>query len=90
MGDGVVESIEASPYAPQELPSQVAATLGGAALQSGEPVYRIAVRLDRQTIVTYGDEHPLRSGMVFEADIIQDRRRLIEWLLEPVYGLAGR
>lgn len=90
MGEGVVAAIEKSPYAPQELPSQVIATLGPGALQGGEPVYRIAVALDAQTIDTYGLRQSLRSGMVFEADVIQDRRRLYEWLLEPIYGIAGR
>ena len=89
MGDGVVASIEKSPYAPQELPSQVVATLGTTA-RGAEPVYRIVVRLDRQVVRAYGHDQPLRPGMVFEADIVQDRRRLIEWLLEPIYGLAAQ
>ena len=90
MGEGVVDAIEKSPYAPQELSSQVVATLGPGALQGGESVYRIVVALDRQTIDTYGQPQALRPGMVFEADVIQDRRRLYEWLLEPIYGLVGR
>lgn len=88
MGEGVVASIERSPYAPQELPAHVAAVVG--APLGGEPVYRIAVTLDRQTIDTYAKPQPLRSGMAFEADVIQDRRRLHEWLFEPIYGLVGR
>ena len=90
MGEGVVETIEKSPYAPQELPTQVIATLGAGALQGAEPVYRVVVKLDAQTIDTYGQSQPLKSGMVFDADVIQDTRRLYEWLLEPVYGLRGR
>jgi membrane fusion protein len=90
VGDGIVQSVETSPYAPQELPSQVAATLGATASQGVEPVYRIVVALDRQTVRADGREHALRPGMIFEADVVQDRRRLIEWLLEPVFGLAGR
>ena len=90
MGSGVVESIEQSPYAPQELPSQVIATLGASAAFGSEPVYRIVVRLDAQTIETYGRRQALKPGMVFVADVIQDRRRLYEWLLEPIYGLTGR
>ncbi len=90
MGDGVVASIESGPYAPQELPPQVAAVLGGAALQGAEPVYRVVVRLDRQTIRVYGRDRPLRPGLLLEADIVEDRRRLFEWLLEPIYGLVGR
>lgn len=90
MGEGVVEAIEQSPYAPQELPAHVVATLGAAALQGAEPVYRIVVKIDAQAIDVYGQPAALRPGMVFEADVIQDRRRLFEWLLEPVFGWVGR
>jgi len=90
MGTGVVETIEQSPYALQELPPRVAATLGNAALNGGEPVYRIVVALRDQRIDAYGHAKPLRPGMVFEADVIEDRRRLYQWLFEPIYGLAGR
>lgn len=54
----------------------------------GEPVYRIVVQLERQTIAVYDAELPFISGMTLEADILQDRRRLIEWVLEPIIGLA--
>ena len=90
MGEGTVETVEQSPYAPQDLPTQVAATLGHNALAGAEPVYRIVVRIDAQSVDADGRVRPLRPGMVFEADVIQDRRRLIEWLLEPVYGFAAR
>jgi membrane fusion protein len=90
MGSGVVDAIEKSPYAPQELSTQVIASLGSMTLQTNEPLYRIVVALDEQTIATYGRAQTLRPGMLFEADVIQDRRKLYEWLLEPIYGLAGR
>jgi membrane fusion protein len=28
--------------------------------------------------------------MQLEADVMQDRRRLIEWVFEPLLGLRGR
>lgn len=90
IAEGVVGAVELSPYAPQELPSQVIATLGPGALQGSEPVYRIVVDIERQSIEVYGKPQPLRPGMVFEADVLQDRRRLVEWLFEPLYGLVGR
>ena len=90
MGGGVVGAIEKSPYAPQELSTQAIATLGPAAVQGGEAVYRIRVAIDAQTVETYGRRQSLRPGMVLEADVIQDRRRLYEWLFEPIYGLVGR
>ena len=57
---------------------------------SGEPLYRITVSLDRQSVLAYGDTQPLSPGMQLEADVRLDRRRLIEWIFEPVLGIAGR
>ena len=33
---------------------------------------------------------PLAAGMQLEADVLLERRRLVEWLFEPVLGMAGR
>ncbi|KAG9561739.1 hypothetical protein KCV01_g21076, partial [Aureobasidium melanogenum] len=52
-----------------------------------EPRYRVEVVLDSQSIMAYGRSESLRPGMTLDADILLDRRRLIEWVLEPVYGL---
>ena len=69
--------------------------LAGLPLQAGaagntEPLYRITVQLDQQTVAAYGQAQPLSPGMQLEADVLLDRRRLIEWLFEPVLGIAGR
>ena len=55
-----------------------------------EPVYRLQAKLDQQIIQGYGKEFNLKSGMLFDADIILDRRSLIEWILDPIYSLSGR
>jgi len=57
---------------------------------SREPLYRIKAALDSQTIRAYGEAEPLQAGMQLEADILLDRRRLIEWIFEPLLSLAGR
>ncbi len=57
---------------------------------SREPLYRIKVELSAQSISAYGREEPLQPGMQVEADIRLDRRRLIEWIFEPLLSLAGR
>jgi len=57
---------------------------------SREPVYRIRVALEGQAIRAYGRLEPLQPGMQLEADILLDRRRLIEWIFEPLLSLAGR
>lgn len=55
-----------------------------------EPVYRVDVKLDRQTVAALGQEYPLRSGMLVNADILLERRSLLEWIFEPVIQLRGR
>lgn len=55
-----------------------------------EPVYRLKAKLDEQQIKAYGKSFALKSGMLFEADIMLEQRSLIQWLLEPIYSLNGR
>ncbi|WP_449468469.1 HlyD family secretion protein [Stenotrophomonas humi] len=55
----------------------------------GEPFYRVTVRLKQQFVVAYGKAEPLKPGMLLEADVMGERRRLIEWIFEPLYSLRG-
>ncbi|HEX6997070.1 MAG TPA: HlyD family efflux transporter periplasmic adaptor subunit [Gammaproteobacteria bacterium] len=55
-----------------------------------EPVYRVVVELDEQTIDVYGEPHALRAGMRVEADVKLETRRLYEWVLEPLYAMKVR
>jgi membrane fusion protein len=55
-----------------------------------EPVYRIDVRLDRQTVAAGGQEIALRPGMLVNADILLEKRTVFEWVFEPVLELRGR
>jgi membrane fusion protein len=55
-----------------------------------EPVYKVSVALDKQTVSAYGKELKLQAGMILDADIIIDKRSLIQWLLAPVYSLLGQ
>jgi len=55
-----------------------------------EPVYRVAVTLDQQTVSALGQTVPLRSGMLVNADILLEKRSLFEWIFEPVMQLRGR
>ena len=75
------------------LPANEISVLGnpsGSSSQNSEPLYRIVVELESQTINAYGQELPLQAGMLLEADILQDRRHLYEWVLEPLYSLTGK
>lgn len=57
---------------------------------NGEPLYRVLVQLDSQAIRAYGKAEPLRPGMLLDADILGARRKLYEWVLEPLYSVTGR
>ncbi len=89
MGSGKVVSVTQSPYGLAELPSHVAMALQSEALPQAL-YYRVTVELDRQSIALEGREQPLKAGMVLEADIVQDTRRLYEWALEPIYSVTGK
>jgi membrane fusion protein len=89
MGEGEVIEVSKSPYAVQELPTHVAATMQSLA-QAGDPVYRVTVKLKTQHINAYGNSHTLKPGMLAEADIVQDTRKLCEWALEPIFSVSGK
>lgn len=57
---------------------------------SGEPVYRIRLTLDTQDVLAYGKALPLKSGMLVDASILLEQRRLYEWVLEPLFSISGR
>lgn len=78
---GHVLEISRSATAPSEL-----TTLLGRSVT--EPLYRVLVQLDEQTVNAYGKPESLKPGMTVNADILLERRRLIEWLLEPIYGVT--
>lgn len=55
-----------------------------------EAVYRVKVALASQSVPVSGRPEPLQAGMLVQADILLERRRAIEWMFEPLIGLAGR
>ena len=59
-------------------------------LPLAEPAYRVIVTLDSQSVKAYGRDVVLQPGMLLDANIQLDRRRLYQWLLDPLYSLRGR
>jgi membrane fusion protein len=41
-------------------------------------------------VSAYGQDISLVPGMQLDADVLLDRRRLVEWIFEPLLGLGGR
>ena len=40
-------------------------------------------------VLTYGERRPIEAGMQVEADIALDRRRLYQWLFDPLASLGS-
>ena len=55
-----------------------------------EQQYRVLVSLDKQTISAYSQNEKLKPGMALDADFIVDKRRLYEWVLEPIFALGHK
>ena len=83
--EGVVDTVSRSAVGPAEL-----ASLPGAPVTTTEPVFAIQVRLQRDTIEANGQARALQAGMLLEADILQERRQLYEWMLEPLFSVTRR
>jgi membrane fusion protein len=82
--DGEVAQVSRVALAPAELPPQFALPM------PPEPLYRVTVRLAAPHVMAYGHAQPLTAGMQLEADVMQDRRRLIEWVFEPLIALGRK
>lgn len=82
-----VREVATTSVRPEELPTSAAAMPGAA---QSEPVYRIRLELDQQNVRAYGEAMPLRSGMLVDASVMLERRKLYEWVLEPLFSISGR
>jgi membrane fusion protein len=75
-------------------PTELAAVPQLARPAPGEPLYRVTVRLAQQQVqvgpLVGSLPRPLLAGMQVDADVLLEKRRLIEWLFEPVLGWARR
>ncbi len=91
-----VIEVSRTPFAPNELPQQLATTILSNAQQningfnSNEALYRIRLQLDKQSVLAYGQPQTLKPGMTLEADVVQDQRKIWEWILEPALALQQR
>lgn len=88
---GKVVEISSSSIRPQHVAAQgryLGPLLDGTGAR--EPLYRIVVELPAQTVTLDGRTHVLRHGMTVDADVLLRRRRIIDWMLDPVYSAARR
>ncbi|KQO63375.1 secretion protein HlyD [Methylobacterium sp. Leaf469] len=55
-----------------------------------QSAYRIEIRPDRPDVDAYGERIPVKIGSTLSADIVVERRRLLDWVLDPIRALRGR
>lgn len=84
--EGRVLQVSRTPLAAGELAAQPLS--GAQAGRPGEAMFRITVALDDPAAGRW--PQPLVAGMRLQADVLLERRRLIEWLFEPLFGLTKR
>ncbi len=98
-GQRVQLRYEAFPYERFGQYGGVIETVGSSAWMAGEhlgpltltePVYRIIVKLDEQHVEANNQTLALRSGMLVSADLLMERRTLLEWLFQPLLQLKQR
>jgi membrane fusion protein len=81
---GHVLQVSRTPLAPSELAALALPALA-TNVAGGEPLFRITVGLDAAESAM-----SLAPGMRLQADVLLERRRLVEWLFEPILGLRSR
>jgi len=82
-----IREIAITSVRPEELPISAGGIPG---IAQSEPVYRIRLKLNHQTVQAYGVPMPLRSGMLVDASVMLEKRRLYEWVFEPLLSISGR
>ncbi len=79
---GKVLSVSEAVLAPTEIP------VPGLVLK--DPAFRVRTSISRDFVEAYGLRRKLQPGMLLDADIVIDRRSLIEWILDPIYAVGRR
>ena len=83
---GTVSSVSAADVPSQDLASPAATPLP----TDKRTTFRVLVALEKDSIEAYGSTLKLKPGQTLAADIELDRRRLIEWMFDPLYALGKR
>lgn len=85
---GRIKYVTPTPVAPSDLPSGQAQALLSA-MNTNEPLYKVTVELQSTEIRAFGVSHAVRPGMAIEADILQERRSIWEFIMEPFLAIRG-
>jgi membrane fusion protein len=82
---GRVLRVSLTPYQTADLPHQLSDVL-----DPNRTYYKAIVELEQQHIETNGKQRALKPGLVLEADLMLEKRKLYEWLLAPIYSFTRK
>ncbi|WP_158250067.1 MULTISPECIES: HlyD family secretion protein [unclassified Pseudomonas] len=72
------------------LSKEISTAVGLDNAESAAALFKVTIELDQQWVEVYGVRQALIPGMLVEASIILENRKLYEWALEPVISVTGR
>lgn len=75
---------------PGASPAVAAGANGAQAAAASQSIYRVEVKPDKDTVFAYGQEQPIAIGSTLTAEIVVERRRLIDWVIDPIRAMEGR
>lgn len=58
-------------------------------IRLGEPYYKIKAELKKTYVFAYGNKAKLNHGMTFTAIITGEKKKIWQWILDPIYSYYG-
>lgn len=55
----------------------------------GVPYYKVTATLAKESVTLYGNDKKIQNGMTFSAVIVGSKRKIWQWILDPLYSSRG-
>lgn len=82
---GKVTNVSYTPYKSSEMPIQTTEIT-----DPNKTYYKVNVAIEKQYITANGGKKALKPGLVVEADLLLEERKLYEWLFAPLYSFTKK
>lgn len=82
--NGFVHDVSETSISAADLPQ------AGAAQASADNYFRVRVSLDKQEVTLRDKRYQLKPGMQLAANVLLEERTILEWMFEPLFGMAVR
>ena len=58
-------------------------------IRIGQPYYKVIAKLDTPFVIAYGKKRKVAHGMTFSAVILGSKKKVWQWVLDPLYSYYG-